>query len=74
LTSSSTLTFSLNVERLVKILPEFKLEGEDTDSVVGRFLHLVNKVEKAPKKLKWKMRSMVGEKVPWYELPEEVHR
>ncbi|HHU86141.1 MAG: nucleotidyltransferase family protein [Pelotomaculaceae bacterium] len=67
-------TFSLNVERLVKILPEFKLEGEDTDSVVGRFLHLVNKVEKAPKKLKWKMRSMVGEKVPWYELPEEVHR
>ena len=42
--------------------------------MVGRFLHLVNKVEKAPKKLKWKMRSMVGEKVPWYELPEEVHR
>jgi hypothetical protein len=26
----------------------------------------------APKSMKWKMRSGVGDKVRWYELPEEV--
>jgi hypothetical protein len=26
----------------------------------------------APKSMKWKMRSSVGDKVRWYELPEEV--
>jgi hypothetical protein len=25
-----------------------------------------------PKSLRWKIRSKVGERVQWYELPEEV--
>ena len=25
-----------------------------------------------PKSLRWKLRSRVGERVQWYELPEEV--
>jgi hypothetical protein len=25
-----------------------------------------------PKTMKWKLRSKVGERVQWYELPEEV--
>lgn len=28
-------------------------------------------MEVAPKSLRWKMRARVGEKVTWYELPEE---
>jgi len=28
----------------------------------------------APKGLKWKLRANIGEKVRWYELPEEVER
>ena len=28
-------------------------------------------MQAAPKSLRWKMRSRVGEKVTWYELPEE---
>ena len=27
-----------------------------------------------PKSLKWKMRAQVGDRVQWYELPEEVRR
>ena len=26
----------------------------------------------APKSVKWKLRSNVGDRVRWYELPEEV--
>lgn len=29
-------------------------------------------MERSPKSMKWKMRARVGERVPWYELPEEV--
>jgi hypothetical protein len=25
----------------------------------------------APKSLKWKVRARAGERVPWYELPDE---
>jgi hypothetical protein len=31
-------------------------------------------IEAAPKTLKWKMRAQVGDRVKWYELPEEVRR
>jgi len=29
-------------------------------------------VEAQPKPLKWRLRAQVGERVSWYELPEEV--
>jgi hypothetical protein len=32
------------------------------------------RVEAAPKSLKWKMRARVGDRVKWYEEPEEVKR
>jgi len=28
--------------------------------------------DEAPKSMKWRVRSGVGDKVRWYELPEEV--
>jgi hypothetical protein len=33
---------------------------------------LLDHAEAAPKGLKWKLRSNVGDRVRWYELPEEV--
>jgi hypothetical protein len=33
---------------------------------------LLDSAEAAPKGLKWKLRSNVGDRVRWYELPEEV--
>jgi len=29
-------------------------------------------IDAAPKSTKWKLRARVGDRVPWYELPEEV--
>jgi hypothetical protein len=28
--------------------------------------------ETVPKGMKWKLRANIGDKVKWYELPEEV--
>jgi hypothetical protein len=34
--------------------------------------HLLELAESAPKGVKWKLRANVGDRVRWYELPEEV--
>ena len=33
---------------------------------------LLGVAESAPKSIKWKLRANVGDRVRWYELPEEV--
>jgi hypothetical protein len=40
----------------------------------GRIDALVAALDSAPKSLRWKLRAQVGERVRWYELPEEAHR
>ncbi len=39
---------------------------------VEQALTLRRHADAAPKSLKWKLRARVGERVQWYELPEEV--
>ena len=34
--------------------------------------HLLELAESAPKGVKWKLRANVGDRVRWYEEPEEV--
>ncbi|MBO0807780.1 MAG: hypothetical protein J2P32_05685 [Actinobacteria bacterium] len=41
----------------------------DPVAVAGRLLELA---ESAPKSVKWRLRSNVGDRVRWYELPEEI--
>ena len=33
---------------------------------------LLARMEREPKTTRWKLRARVGERIPWYELPEEV--
>jgi hypothetical protein len=43
--------------------------------VIGERLDVLRlALDDAPKPLKWKVRAAVGEKVKWYDLPEEVRR
>jgi hypothetical protein len=39
---------------------------------VAQGRRLLELAEQAPKSVKWRLRSNVGERVRWYELPEEV--
>jgi len=67
-------TVTGNLDRLPALLaerPHLAQPGMPFDPVeqARRLRHVA---ETAPKSMKWKMRSSVGDKVRWYELPEEV--
>ena len=44
---------------------------ESREAVHAKLDAITEAIERAPKSMAWKMRAVVGEKVKWYELPEE---
>jgi hypothetical protein len=48
------------------------LARSDQQPVLDRIAGLERVLEEAPRTLKWKLRARVGDRVRWYELPEEV--
>jgi len=62
----------------VHVLEKIERYGtEIKDGTISRALtqavtRLRERVEEEPKSLKWRARSRVGDRVRWYELPEEV--
>jgi hypothetical protein len=63
-------TFTTNLSRLPDSMEGYGLGPAETDTVKGRVTKLVERIEREPKTLAWKLRARVGEKMPWYELPE----
>ncbi len=59
----------LNIQKLRETLDEIEV---DRDLVRSRLDELWAAIEAQPKPLKWKLRAQVGDRMPWYELPEEV--
>ena len=70
-------TVTLNLDKIADWTGDF-LSGETERRVIqDRIQRLRSVIEEAPKSLKWKARARIGEKVQWYNLPEdiaEVHR
>ncbi len=52
----------------------YDLEPEQKLTIVERLGVMRTALEGAPKTLKWKLRDKVGERLQWYDLPEEVQR
>ena len=46
---------------------------EDRDRVHAQVSAYIGALEDAPKTRSWKVRSLVGERLRWYQLPEESH-
>jgi hypothetical protein len=65
-------TTRMNVERTRDALAGSALTPEQQGVVRERLERLWDRVEREPKSTKWKMRNRVGDKVRWYEEPEEV--
>jgi hypothetical protein len=59
----------INIEKLIATLDELDV---DRELVSSRIAEIWKAVEDQSKPLKWKLRAQVGERVSWYELPEEV--
>ena len=51
---------------------EFELSADAAATIVGHADELDTALDAAPKSMAWKMRARVGERVKWYEEPEEA--
>jgi hypothetical protein len=62
-------TLQVNIAKLRHTLEELVV---DRALVGSRLDELWSAIDGQPKPLKWKLRAQVGDRVRWYELPEEV--
>jgi len=62
-------TLEINIAKLRHTVDELEV---DRELVRSRLDELWRTVEAQPKPLKWRMRAQVGDRMRWYELPEEV--
>jgi hypothetical protein len=62
-------TLQVNSDKLRAMVGELDV---DWDLVLSRLDELWRAVDAQPKPLKWKLRAQVGDRLQWYEVPEEV--
>ena len=67
-------TVRLSVQKVRDFSDAYELEGEKKLTLVERLNVLRQALDETPKSLKWKARDAIGERMQWYELPEEVKR
>jgi hypothetical protein len=67
-------TVSLSLRKVQDFCDAYDLEAAAKLTIIERLDVLRTALENTPKSIKWKMRAAIGERVQWYELPEEVQR
>jgi hypothetical protein len=65
-------TATINLERVRGGLARYELAPEQEEVVRARLDDLRARIDAEPKTAKWKLRARVGERVKWYDEPEEV--
>lgn len=63
-------TVTMNIERSVGLVDDF-LSGQEKEIYLSRVGRLRQRIEAAPKSLRWQARARIGEARRWYDLPEE---
>ena len=64
-------TCQLNIERSLANLPGSGLAPDEQQTVAGRLASLKDRIDAEPKSMKWRLRSRAGDRVRWYDEPEE---
>jgi len=67
-------TVSLSAQKVRDYCETHDLEPDQKHIIIERLTALGAALDGAPKSLKWKTRAKIGERMQWYELPEEVKR
>ena len=62
-------TLQLNIDKLLATLDELDV---DREVVRARVKEVWTVVEAQPKSFRWRARAQLGDRIAWYELPEEV--
>ena len=65
-------TFTANLSALGGHLERYDLPEEDRQRIADRIQELLERIDQEPKSFGWKMRSKIGDRKRWYNLPEEV--
>jgi hypothetical protein len=65
-------TVTMNIDKVLALVGDYLEPGQARDVITQRLRHLREAIEKTPKTLKWKARAAIGERVRWYELPEDM--
>jgi len=65
-------TITANLENVRSHLDRYALAPDETERVNGGLDAVQARIEAAPKSRAWRLRARVGERVKWYEMPEEV--
>lgn len=65
-------TTHLTLDRLEAGLDEAPLTPDERALIAERVQRIRSAIDRAPKALAWKVRARVGERVRWYEDPDEV--
>lgn len=63
-------TFTKNLQLTLSHLEKSNLEKGQREIVEEKIRRLLETMNAKPKSLKWKLRSLIGERMSWYELPE----
>jgi hypothetical protein len=64
-------TLQLNTERVRQTAKELPVASA---TIEQRLDQLWERIEAQPKSLKWRLRARVGDRMSWYQLPEEVRQ
>lgn len=64
-------TAMTNLEKASRYLESLSIDRSLKERISNELEYLKNAVELRPKSLNWKLRAKIGDKVRWYELPEE---
>ncbi len=67
-------TLTVSARKIQDFCNDSDMEAGQKQTIVERLAALRLGLDRAPKSLRWRMRDRVGERVQWYELPEEVRR
>lgn len=67
-------TISGSLRLVDEKVSEFEIDSEIQARASVSITDLLARIENEPKSRKWKMRAKVGERVAWYELPEDPGR
>ena len=65
-------TFTANLDALEKHVERYDLRTEDKERITERIRSLRERVEREPKTFAWRVRSKIGDRKRWYDLPEEA--
>jgi hypothetical protein len=59
------------VERCLRNMASYELDSLAAEKIAARLNALWARIEQAPKTARWKLRNRLGDRVRWYEEPEE---